>query len=89
MRGSQVESASGGLDTGIIPAHAGLTDPAARHGRGTGDHPRACGAHADLSEYDRAKSGSSPRMRGSLSDRSGSFDIGGIIPAHAGLTKRF
>ena len=74
--------------TGIIPAHAGLTIYAAHRFLDSGDHPRACGAHeiADLNAV--PDEGSSPRMRGSPGCGKARQARLGIIPAHAGLTRR-
>ena len=55
--------------------------------RSLGDHPRACGAHCCGVGGSSPRSGSSPRMRGSLFDGSKDIAINGIIPAHAGLTR--
>ena len=71
---------------GIIPAHAGLTLFCFRVFCPPWDHPRACGAHLLLLTSCRPPQGSSPRMRGSLSQMEDSADEMGIIPAHAGLT---
>ena len=65
MRGSLIELIDALSILGIIPAHAGLT-ASASIGCGAGrDHPRACGAHHDLTLQDFDATGSSPRMRGS------------------------
>ena len=71
---------------GIIPAHAGLTTDYLRRLCCRGDHPRACGAHADHFLCPRKRLGSSPRMRGSLPALETGTEKQGIIPAHAGLT---
>ena len=71
---------------GIIPAHAGNT----RHGAYVRtlrwDHPRACGEHAGISLHDQGATGSSPRMRGTLTPALLASLRHGIIPAHAGNT---
>ena len=88
MRGSlgfQLGTESGG---GIIPAHAGLTQLVGLRGIVIGDHPRACGAHSGGVLSLALDTGSSPRMRGSRSKGLACHLAGGIIPAHAGLTKR-
>ena len=56
------------------------------HSHSHGDHPRACGAHIEKEKIIMSNLGSSPRMRGSLSDRLSRAEHRGIIPAHAGLT---
>ena len=53
---------------GIIPAHAGLTFQAVPDKHPSWDHPRACGAHHEVSKGDYPMEGSSPRMRGSPSN---------------------
>lgn len=72
--------------TGIIPAHAGLTSAAAAHGLRVEDHPRGCGAHAYTADIRPTGTGSSPRMRGSLTQIRQNGPLIGIIPADAGLT---
>ena len=73
---------------GIIPAHAGLTCLSWEILWTIRDHPRACGAHNVWMAIHTLTVGSSPRMRGSLYPMSGRFGFAGIIPAHAGLTRR-
>ena len=72
---------------GIIPAHAGLTPTVGREVDKEGDHPRACGAHCLIALYAALALGSSPRMRGSQDHVLHESALGGIIPAHAGLTQ--
>ena len=72
---------------GIIPAHAGLTSPARYRVIKKRDHPRACGAHCELSVRRALCLGSSPRMRGSRFINILVRVYFGIIPAHAGLTE--
>ena len=86
MRGSPTPADTTALETGIIPAHAGLTNPRYNVKCLTWDHPRACGAHACDVPVFLKHQGSSPRMRGSPSPAAAAPMIGGIIPAHAGLT---
>ena len=72
--------------SGIIPAGAGLTILPQSPPCQTGDHPRGCGAHLTISMTFMARTGSSPRVRGS---RENVFLLAvghGIIPAGAGLT---
>ena len=89
MRGSRKLMEIPLIDHGIIPAHAGLTVTSLRRTPGTGDHPRACGAHDLMSDESIVFMGSSPRMRGSLIRCIIVVRIAGIIPAHAGLTPRW
>ena len=87
MRGSHDARAFKPRETGIIPAHAGLTILQERRLVCIGDHPRACGAHSPSSAMSASVQGSSPRMRGSLYERDPLPGWKGIIPAHAGLTQ--
>ena len=73
---------------GIIPAHAGLTRSLYHRQKTYRDHPRACGAHAYSSTSPDSCGGSSPRMRGSPSRAVLLVRCLGIIPAHAGLTRK-
>ena len=86
MRGSHKLAVGSVTETGIIPAHAGLTGPIILAPRRTRDHPRACGAHACCRSASIYSLGSSPRMRGSRRQKDLLFASRGIIPAHAGLT---
>ena len=87
MRGSLRHNDEHARQSGIIPAHAGLTGPhtlASTLGR---DHPRACGAHPMEFSNLQVGEGSSPRMRGSHERHRLMPHDAGIIPAHAGLTR--
>ena len=88
MRGSRTGHLGESKRTGIIPAHAGLTYDIRTTWRGSRDHPRACGAHFWYSSALADAMGSSPRMRGSLQLLIDELHDLGIIPAHAGLTRR-
>ena len=67
MRGTLWTCFRGGRRCGIIPAYAGNTSTIARCWNRSGDHPRVCGEHALSSKINGTRSGSSPRMRGTLS----------------------
>ena len=86
MRGSPLVIKVQELLHGIIPAHAGLTVLHRVWATLWRDHPRACGAHTRFCIVIHPSTGSSPRMRGSLTSRMSFGDAMGIIPAHAGLT---
>ena len=86
MRGSPIIYSYGGDESGIIPAHAGLTQRASNMKKDERDHPRACGAHPRRPGPYSSGTGSSPRMRGSHSKMAIDPAALGIIPAHAGLT---
>ena len=73
----------------IIPADAGSTSSRVC---GTGwfrDHPRGCGEHPLLLWSLLRNVGSSPRMRGALSNGISRVSGVGIIPADAGSTMIF
>ena len=88
LRGTHWEGEPNNSVSGIIPALAGNT-PACRSPRGDiRDHPRACGEHGLAERVRVLREGSSPRLRGTLSN---CVEIGctiGIIPALAGNTLR-
>ena len=88
MRGSQPPMCMVRRPHGIIPAHAGLTRRALKPLVLLGDHPRACGAHPCWSLSEMPSAGSSPRMRGSPAEKRHEESTRGIIPAHAGLTRK-
>ena len=55
-----------GKTRGLIPAHAGNTDPGRYHHGSCRAHPRACGEHGGPIFSMGKLWGSSPRMRGTL-----------------------
>ena len=70
----------------IIPARAGQTGACQTSTVAGSDHPRACGANRGGCHHHPHTAGSSPRVRGKLSDGSAhGFPIR-IIPARAGQT---
>ena len=87
-RGKQQESLMG-LDRGrLIPAHAGKTAPAGERSRGEWAHPRSRGENRLRTEETVRPSGSSPLTRGKQSKRDTGAPQPGLIPAHAGKTRR-
>ena len=88
MRGSHHIGELKSHPPGIIPAHAGLTISLIRQSVPFRDHPRACGAHLRRELLKLRDLGSSPRMRGSPMTPEIDNNYDGIIPAHAGLTRR-
>ena len=72
--------------SGIIPAYAGNTVPVVEQPSADGDHPRVCGEHRDHHQPPWRRTGSSPRMRGTLADHAVEAFACGIIPAYAGNT---
>ena len=84
VRGTGFETAKKGEEDGIIPACAGNSNYchiAIHHFR---DHPRVCGEQGGWSDELNTATGSSPRVRGTVSRRIAFLYAGGIIPACAG-----
>ena len=88
MRGSHSTIFTFPAPPGIIPAHAGLTLIKRGDLDKMRDHPRACGAHMPFTQDILSAAGSSPRMRGSHGFCDADVRVMGIIPAHAGLTRK-
>ena len=86
MRGKQVPHDMPCRALRIIPAHAGQTRRVERAAFLITDHPRACGANNPDCDRVVQDAGSSPRMRGKHFHEVRVFDLGRIIPAHAGQT---
>ena len=77
-----------GLDAGLIPAHAGKTPLGSARSKRPMAHPRSRGENYRVFVSGRRTAGSSPLTRGKpLVGRVKSAD-GGLIPAHAGKTRR-
>ena len=73
---------------GLIPAHAGKTYPRRLRVCGCGAHPRSRGENPGGDDGQSIGFGSSPLTRGKhQTDRVG-IHGGGLIPAHAGKTRR-
>ena len=66
VRGTLALDAGEKHDGGIIPACAGNTVSVEIEGVIVGDHPRVCGEHQRAYEKLIGRSGSSPRVRGTL-----------------------
>ena len=73
----------------FIPAHAGNTGMLAWVLSLFAVHPRACGEHSTRSRRMDKRTGSSPRMRGTLRGRRPRAVPHRFIPAHAGNTLHF
>ena len=71
---------------GIIPACAGNTCISYSKGAAARDHPRVCGEHMTIEDYEDCDSGSSPRVRGTQPVTLVTDYTTGIIPACAGNT---
>ncbi len=70
----------------FIPAHAGNTQFLSTHCRTASVYPRACGEHHGWGALPSEKTGSSPRMRGTLRHTESPRNNPRFIPAHAGNT---
>ena len=86
MRGALMETRHGGIERRIIPADAGSTKIWNSAKKVVPDHPRGCGEHKAIEKGIPVKPGSSPRMRGALSNCCSMCYGVGIIPADAGST---
>ncbi len=73
---------------GLIPAHAGSTQSPYGIYCSVRAHPRSRGEHADFSGAFIGREGSSPLTRGALCCGVWRFPRAGLIPAHAGSTRR-
>ena len=87
-RGKRIRPHQGKEAWRLIPAHAGKTRCGSVLAGWCGAHPRSRGENSRWSSLRRARYGSSPLTRGKL----GVGDVGdgghGLIPAHAGKTRR-
>ena len=86
MRGTHDVLRLSAVDSGIIPAYAGNTRASRARFVLSWDHPRVCGEHIIAVPFALGCMGSSPRMRGTLSDTVRIASVSGIIPAYAGNT---
>ena len=86
MRGALSSSTLCAMYWRIIPADAGSTRRSHGSGPPRWDHPRGCGEHGNWWRVYGLGMGSSPRMRGALSDSCSLCYGMGIIPADAGST---
>ena len=82
-QGGEHQAAGGGN----IPAYAGKTHLRNDRAQGTGEHPRVCGENIDIVDGQKARRGTSPRMRGKLGGDGGWHDFFRNIPAYAGKTE--
>ena len=74
---------------GLIPAHAGKTRSRASWAWRTWAHPRSRGENMALASALSAARGSSPLTRGKLVAVDDDIAGVGLIPAHAGKTRRW
>ena len=73
---------------GLIPAHAGKTGGLVPDLRAARAHPRSRGENAVLERVDGEGAGSSPLTRGKHHVSAPRVRLVGLIPAHAGKTRR-
>ena len=71
---------------GLIPAYAGKTSSAKAKSTADTAHPRVCGENISDKGQALTDWGSSPRMRGKLTEISNELATLGLIPAYAGKT---
>ena len=88
MRGKLASAVIAIICTRLIPAHAGKTDSGSARPRPRWAHPRACGENRAVRIHRVSEWGSSPRMRGKHGAHQYVIATHGLIPAHAGKTKR-
>ena len=71
---------------GLIPASAGSTGQRLAYHQAAWAHPRVCGEHRHRVRRRVSRCGSSPRLRGALTQHEGPNTTTGLIPASAGST---
>ena len=86
-RGKRVVVRANGLDSGLIPAHAGKTAATQRPAPVCRAHPRSRGENTATPPPWLFDSGSSPLTRGKLIECAPCSPRGRLIPAHAGKTQ--
>ena len=86
VRGALVWSCPYCGHSGIIPACAGSTRYSTTGKQGRRDHPRMCGEHGGVNNYNNPTLGSSPHVRGAHAMTGEKTQVYGIIPACAGST---
>ena len=87
MRGTLGVGVRRNVGNGIIPAYAGNTIVTFAQWTTARDHPRVCGEHGLAATARWGRTGSSPRMRGTLRQSIFFVPPHGIIPAYAGNTR--
>ena len=87
VRGALVSSFIKTIQCGIIPACAGSTLGMGNWCRFRWDHPRMCGEHGGVNNYNNPTLGSSPHVRGAHAMTGEKTQVYGIIPACAGSTR--
>ena len=87
-RGKRTSGRSAHRSHGLIPAHAGKTPPRRTASRSSGAHPRSRGENVSGPSRARGGVGSSPLTRGKRRRPPAHPQRRGLIPAHAGKTRR-
>ena len=87
VRGARKDSPLRRCHSGIIPACAGSTLTLAVSRSRARDHPRMCGEHTSHGVLNGYTGGSSPHVRGALTQLLSNTLWTGIIPACAGSTR--
>ena len=87
-RGKPCPPRRASASTGLIPAHAGKTTKKADRSKIHRAHPRSRGENEAGDEKGSTFDGSSPLTRGKLSSAIARYRRVGLIPAHAGKTRR-
>ncbi len=89
VRGKQLYETAKSQKRRIIPARAGQTGSSRPPWSAPSDHPRACGANKGSQDGFAQLFGSSPRVRGKRTAKTGQHATKRIIPARAGQTRYF
>ena len=85
-RGKRLGGLVHGVDSGLIPAHAGKTSPTPHPAHALAAHPRSRGENVPSVNHPVNRWGSSPLTRGKRAHAVGRGCRVGLIPAHAGKT---
>ena len=85
-RGKHPDDGADGGGLGLIPAHAGKTQPTRKTRPWPRAHPRSRGENDPFKMASAARLGSSPLTRGKHHQRAEAATRLGLIPAHAGKT---
>ena len=87
-RGKRAEDVNANFAERLIPAHAGKTRDSRAMWPGPTAHPRSRGENKHYTRGQFTITGSSPLTRGKLVDDGCEVVADGLIPAHAGKTRR-
>ena len=88
MQGKPNRGVPGHPRARLIPTHAGKTWCASARPQRSRAHPRSCGENAVMARTVRSSMGSSPLTRGKPEHAGRNLRRRGLIPAHAGKTRR-